>query len=356
MQNHINILQVQIQHLVLQSNIICTGLLNPRGLAFDQHGDLLLIEAGAAELKPPYSGQFTRRDKNKGTVKQTLLSGYRALNMQARMLRDEIMGLADIAPSQVQQTENSPWLVAFTDYINGSKIIEVKGDKAVPLFETQGNINSLCYHPVRNAWYCIKPDTNEVVEFIRNQPERVVCVLPDLALAQEPVPVNIVYQASTEQLLITLFSGELGRGDEYKGIDFVKQQGAIVSVEPQSGEVTELVSGLTLPTGLCITDDDQLLVTELCDDFLQPLPPDSIPTEPVHGGFKRFSGRLLRLDLAQGTVELLATGLDTPSNLAVSQQSIYISEGMGLPGRPIPDLNGISQPLSGYIRQLKLAN
>ena len=354
MTNVIDIIECQITDKLKEQKIVCDDLLNPRGLAFTGTGDLLLIEAGAGEVKPPYSGQLTIRDRNSGRNKQTLLCGYRALNMQQRMLRDEIMGLADLAPTQAEQTDDSSWMVSFTDYINGSKIIEVQGDKAVPVFETQGNINSLCYHPVRNAWYCIKPDTNEVVEFIRNQPERVVCKLPDLALAQEPVPVNIVCQASTGQLLVSLFSGELGRGDKFKGIDFVKEQGAIISVDPQSGEVTELVNGLTLPTGLCITDDDKLLVTELCDDFLQPLSPEGISGEPLHGGFKRFSGRLLQIDLAMGRVEILATSLDTPSNLAVYQQSIYISEGMGLPGRPIPSINGEIQPLRGYIRQLKI--
>jgi hypothetical protein len=354
MQKTINITECNIIENRLTEQVICRDLLNPRGLAFTTSGDLLVIEAGRAEIKPPYSGQLTIRDRNSGEIKQTLLSRYRALNMQAHMLRDEIMGLADIAPTQAEQTDNSAWLVAFTDYINGSKIIEVQGEQAIPIFETQGNINSLCYHPLRNAWYCIKPDSNEVVEFVRNQPERVVCILPDLALAQEAVPVNIVYQASTEQLLISLFSGELGRGNEFKGIDFVKQQGTIVAVEPQSGDITELVTGLTLPTGLCLTENDKLLVVELCDDFIQPLPADHIPDKPIHGGFKRYSGRLLRIDLQQSKVELLATGLDTPSNLAVYQQSIYISEGMGLPGRPIPNSNGESQPLSGYIRQLNI--
>lgn len=341
---------------VWQESIVCRSLLNPRGLAFTQQGDLLLVEAGGAEPAPPFSGRVTLRDRHTGEVKQTLLDGYRALNMQARMHRDEIMGLADLAIT----SEDDSWLVAFTDYIDGSKVLELQtsqtastaNDNSVTtLFETQGNINSLCYHPERQAWYGVKPDTNEVMEFVRGKAERVVCVLPDLALEQEAVPVNIVYQASTGYLLISLFSGELGQGDEFKGIDFTPHQGEIVVLDPENGELFQLVTGLTLPTGLCLTDDDKILVTELCDEFLQALPPDHIPEKAMHGGFKRFSGRLLRIDPQNNRVEQLITGLDTPSNLAVYDGAIYISEGMGLPDRPIPNPNGI-QPLEGFVRKV----
>ena len=143
--------------------------------------------------------------------------------------------------------------------------------------------------------------------------------------------VNIDYQDSTGQLLIYLFFGEQGRGGEFKGIGFVKEPGLIVSVDPESGFITELVSDLTLPTGLCITDD-----------FLQPIPTEGLPAGPLYVGFKHFSDRLLQIDLSQGTVELLATDLDTPSKLVIYKQSNYISEGMDLPVREISDINGES--------------
>ncbi len=349
----LNIVALKIKKNWLKGNIVCRGLHNPRGLSFTGAGDLLLIEAGRSEFKPPFSGQLTRRDRSNGEIKETLMQGYQAMNMQSRMLRDEIMGLADIAFTEKNTRGEESWLISFTDYINGSKIIEVQDGVAIPVFETCGNINSLCYHSERNAWYCIKPDTNEVLEFVRSQPERVVCVLPDLALGQEAVPVNIVHEPCSGNLLISLFSGELGR-EELKGVDFEKHQGAIVSVEPETGEVETLVTGLTLPTGLCLSEDGKLLVTELCDEFLQPLPPDHIPDEPLHGGFKRFSGRLLRINIKNSTVEELATGLDTPSNLAIFEQDIYVSEGMGLPGRSIPAVGNNRLILEGFIHQYRL--
>ncbi|WP_299495698.1 hypothetical protein [uncultured Shewanella sp.] len=346
---------------IRENKVLCYGLLNPRGMALSVTGDLLVIEAGAAEMAPPYSGQLTCRDRHTGELKQTLLSGYRALNMQQRMRRDEIMGLADICQVKALQTHKSAWLIALTDYIEGSKILELQpmlSNGSLPqidvLFETQGNINSLCYHSKRQAWYCIKPDTNEVVEFRRGKPQKVVCALPELALGQEAVPVNIVYDASTQKLLISLFSGELGRGDKFKGIDFAKHQGEVIALDLNNHHIETLITGLTLPTGLCLTDDGHILVTELCDDVLEPLPAEGLPTEPCHGGFKRFSGRLLHIDLSSDQCDILATGLDTPSNLLLHEDTVFISEGMGLPGRLLPTLDGQSQELSGMIRSVSL--
>lgn len=339
--------QAIVQHN-LTDEIICQGLLNPRGIGLSASGDLLLVEAGAGELTPPFSGRLTLRDRQTGVIKKTWLSGFRSFNMQSRMLRDEIMGLADLAPTLEGA---SSWLVSVTDYIDGSKIIETDGTENRLLFQTKGNVNSLCYHPIRKSWYCIKPDTNEVVEFTRDKPERVVCVLPLLDSGQEAVPVNIVYQPSTGHLLISLFSGELGRGKQYQGIDFAKQQGAIISVAPQNGDLNFVVTGLTLPTALCLDEAENLFITELCDDFLQPLPANQTPEQSMHGGFKRFSGRLLKIDIKKPKVLVLSTGLDTPSNLLVCEKNIYICEGMGLPGRLIPKNSEITQ-LQGQLRCL----
>lgn len=346
----INILQANIQRHPLQAAIVCSDVCNPRGLAFDSQGKLLLIEAGAGEYKPPFSGRLTIRDRHTGEIQSTLLKNYRALNMQQRMRRDEIMGLADIAPTSAHLTENQRWMVSFTDYIDGSKIIEVDTTQHLTVFETRGNINSICYHPQHQAWYVIKPDTNEVLQFKRNRPEQVICKLPDLASGQEAVPVNVICEPASGNLLITLFSGELGRSGEYQGIDFSKGEGAVIAVDPDSGAITTLVAGLTLPTALCWQADKGLLVTELCDDFLEPLPTDHIPEKPLHGGFKRFSGRLLRIDLNTRQVWELATGLDTPSNMALYDGAVYVSEGMGLPGRPILQ-SGVETTLRGYVKR-----
>ena len=87
--------------------------------------------------------------------------------------------------------------------------------------------------------------------------------------------------------------------------------------------------------------------------FRSPLLPDWIGG-PLHGGFTRFSGRLLRCNLHTREVEVLVRGLDTPSNLCVAKDAVLISEGMGLAGRPIPTPYNTVVPLSGKIRRVPL--
>ena len=108
----------------------------------------------------------------------------------------------------------------------------------------------------------------------------------------------------------------------------------MIRVWPEDGSIQPLVDGLQLPTGLAFTPGGGLLVLELCRALLQPL--DAQWQGEAHGGFERFSGRLLHCDLASGTVRVLATGLDTPSNLCLLDDAVLVSEGMGLHGRPCP--------------------
>ena len=63
---------------------------------------------------------------------------------------------------------------------------------------------------------------------------------------------------------------------------------------------------------------------------------------------RRFSGRLLAIDLGRGTVGVIAEGLDGPTNLARGGRFLYVAQGMGTPGRPIPGPEG-PVPLAGVI-------
>jgi hypothetical protein len=65
--------------------------------------------------------------------------------MQARMLRDEIMGVSDIACG------DGRCLVSQTDYIAGSKLLDLQYTPPEPVFHSRGNLNALCYHPTRRS-------------------------------------------------------------------------------------------------------------------------------------------------------------------------------------------------------------
>ncbi|NBF09264.1 hypothetical protein [Pseudomonas sp. Fl4BN1] len=341
----------QPQENLRPSRLVAEGLLNPRGLCLQNDGSLLLAEAGSGLPDQPFSGRISRLRPDPQTPggylpAEILAQGFRSMNMQSRMLRDEIMGLSDIASG------GGRCLASQTDYVAGSKLLDLQYSPPEALFHSRGNLNSLCYHPSRESWLAVKPDTNQLVEFTQDG-EQVLAQLPDLDQSQEAVPVTLVHEPQTDAVLISLFSGELRRDPARMGIDFAEKAGQVIRVWPDNGRIEVLIRGLQLPTGLTLTAQGQILVLELCDRLLQPLPPEW-SGEVLHGGFARFSGRLLRCDLQSRKVSVLAVGLDTPSNLCNLGEAVLISEGMGLSGRLIPAPNQQTQPLSGQLRYVQL--
>lgn len=334
------------------STFVAEDLLNPRGLCLQADGSLLLTEAGSGLPDHPFSGRISRLrpdPQRPGAYlpRETLAQGFRAMNMQARMLRDEIMGVSDIACG------DGRCLVSQTDYVAGSKLLDLQFTPPEPVFHSRGNLNALCYHPTRGSWLAVKPDTNQLVEFVTGQEERVLVQLPELDQGQEAVPVTLVYEPATDAVLISLFSGELHGDPSRKGIDFAEKAGQVIRVWPASARIDVLIRGLQLPTGLALRPNGQLLVLELCECLQQPLLPDW-NGEPLHGGFTRFSGRLLSCDLQTAQVTVLARDLDTPSNLCLLPDAVLVSEGMGLVGRPLPTADDGVVPLSGRLRRVQL--
>ncbi|WP_323160476.1 hypothetical protein [Pseudomonas fluorescens] len=334
------------------STIIAEGLLNPRGVCVQADGSLLLVEAGSGLPDQTFSGRISRLrpDPLKPgayLAPETLAQGFRSMNMQARMLRDEIMGLSDIACG------DGRCLVSQTDYVAGSKLLDLQYTPPEPVFHSRGNLNALCYHPTRHSWLAVKPDTNQLVEFRSGEDEQVLVQLPDLDMGQEAVPVTLIHEPATDAVLLSLFSGELHNDPARKGIDFDDQAGQVIRVWPDTGRIEVLIRGLQLPTGLALCPQGDVLVLELCSRLQQPLPPDW-NGEPLHGGFTRFSGRLLSCNLQTGEVTVLARDLDTPSNLCLVQDAVLVSEGMGLTGRPLPTPDNKVVALSGRLRRVQL--
>jgi hypothetical protein len=332
--------------------LVAEGLLNPRGVSLQDDGSLLLAEAGSGQPGEPFSGRISLLRADPATPgawlpRETLADGYRSMNMQARMLRDEIMGLSDIAFG------DGRWLASHTDYVAGSKLLDLQYSPPEPVCHSQGNLNALCYHPTRRSWLAVKPDTNQLVEFRPGQEEQVLVELPDLELGQEAVPVTLVYEPATDAVLISLFSGELHGEPGRKGVDFADKAGQVIRVWPDSGQIECVIDGLQLPTGLALDSEGQVLVLELCESLQQPLTADW-NGEPRHGGFTRFSGRLLHCDLRSGETTVLARDLDTPSNLCLVPGGVLVSEGMGLSARPLPTPEGGVQPLTGRLRRVQL--
>jgi hypothetical protein len=157
----------------------------------------------------------------------------------------------------------------------------------------------------------------------------------------------------TGALLVSLFSGSTEGEAGGEGIELVLRAGAIVAVDPKTAAVTSVVTGLTAPTDLVVTPQ-AIYVLEFCNEFLEPIGTRAgLRGDARHGGFRRFSGRLLGIDRATGHVTVLAKDLDGPTNLAKVGETLYVAEGMGTPGRMIPSPTGPT-PLDGFIEAVEV--
>lgn len=330
----------------LESNILIKGLNNPHHINIYDDKTMLVVEAGSGNTHEA-DGRLIKVDlTEQGAHADVVLEHQPSMNMLPKMKRDEIMGLSDIA------TGDGKLLLSLTDYINGSKIISISPFSVNTLFMTHGHINSIVFHPVRKSWFWVKPDTNMVIELLNDGTERVVVQLDNLSDGQDAVPVCIIYEDTTQSLLVSLFSGEIGRDYSKVGVDFGNRSGQVIRVNPETGNISVVVSELTAPTGIALSDDNILYVLELCSDFLEPLFTEKCIKSCLHGGFRRHSGRLLAIDLLSQQIIVVADKLDTPSNIKINKNHMYISECMGMPGRLIPNTDGKQMHVSGFIRRV----
>ena len=169
------------------------------------------------------------------------------------------------------------------------------------------------------------------------------------------MPANLVHDPLSGDLLVTLFSGSPEGEEGGEGTEIIPRAARIVRVQPDTRAIEAAVTELTVPTDLEATADGKIYVLEFCDAFLDPVKTrEDLARGPSHGGFRRFSGRLLRIDRKTGEVLVLARGLDAPTNLALAGNALYIAEGQGTPGRQIPGPDGAPRALTGFIERIDL--
>ena len=235
-----------------------------------------------------------------------------------------------------------------------STLLVVENESVREWTRVKGNLNGIAWHPKRERWYAVSSSKNEVIELTPEGRPKLVAAMPRLEQGQDAVPGYLRVHPETGHLWVSLFSGSTvgeRRGD---GTEIAQRAGGVVSVDPVTGSVTWIVRGLTAPMDLEIGPDGTLYILEFCDAFLEPTKTrKDLDRENWHGGFRRYSGRLLRIGPDSRGVRVLARGLDTPSNLTLTAGHLYVSTGMGTPGRVIPGPRG-PEPLDGRIVRIDL--
>jgi hypothetical protein len=339
---------------LLERQLVATGLLNPRGMYAIAPDALLVSEAGTGEPDQP-SGRLVKLTDQNGDgdfldegETHVLLDQQPSKNILNIVRRDEVFGMAGMSKGETEV------LVALAFFGGPSTVFQIRGDAVTPWGSSHGNVNDLTYDTHDRQWFAVSSTSDEVIRLHPGGAAERVVKIPPLPNGQDPVPGYITYDVRGGELLVSLFSGSPEGEEGGLGVELVPRAGGIVGVEPSSKRLRWVVRGLSVPTDLEIAPDGSLYVLEFCDAFLDPVATrEALFQHPSHGGFKRFSGRLLRIDRARAEVTVVAEGLDAPTNLTLGHGGLYVAEGMGTPGREIPGAEG-PQKLVGFIERINL--
>jgi hypothetical protein len=341
---------------LLPRKVIAAGIANPRGMELREDGSLLVSSAGTGDPEHPNTGQLLALHDANGDgdfddagERQVLLDEQPSANILDFVRRDEVFGMAGMARSP------DALLVALAFFGGPSTLFRVDGAQVSVWGTTHGNINDLAFDPARRQWFGAASSTDEIVRIAPGGRAERVVKFPPLASGQDAVPAYLRSDPRSGELLVSLFSGSPEGEEGGKGVELVRRAASIVAVNPDTHAVRTVVGGLTVPTDLELGRDGSLYVTEFCDAFLEPVATrQEMFTGTKHGGFRRFSGRLLRIDRSSGAVTVVAKGLDAPTDLALAGDALLVAEGMGTPGRSIPGPTG-PQPLQGFIERVELS-
>ena len=335
---------------------VVSGLANPRGMQALPDGSLLVSIAGTGNPAEPLSGGVLKLhdgnqdgDFDDAGERTSVLDKQPSRNLFDLVRRDEVFGVAGMAQG------GGEILVSLADFGGPSKIFRVEGDKAVEWSNTHGNVNDLDFDQRRSVWVGVASTTDEMVELAPGKPAQRVVKFAPLKSGQDAVPAYLRYDDVTGDVLVTLFSGSPEGEEGGKGVEIIPRAASMMRVHAESHSAEPFIVGLTVPTDLEIAEDGSIYVLEFCDAFLDPVSTrEQMFAGTLHGGFKRFSGRMLRVDRKTRAVTVVAQGLDAPTNLARVGDYLYVAEGMGTPGRSIPGPDGKPVVLTGFIERIKL--
>ncbi|MEY4577021.1 MAG: hypothetical protein RL701_1724 [Pseudomonadota bacterium] len=335
---------------------VASGLANPRGLHVSQDGSLIVAVAGTGDPAQPLTGGILQlRDANHdgdfddAGEQRTLLDRQPSRNLFDLVRRDEVFGMSGMAEG------GGELLVALANFGGPSKLFRIDGETVTPWGNTSGNVNDLAYDARRKTWVGVASTSDEIVELHAGGRSQRIAKFAPLASGQDAVPAYLQYDPLSGDVLVSLFSGSPEGEEGGKGVEIVARSASIVRVHAETHSATPFVVGLTVPTDLALDDHGYVYVLEFCADFVDPIETrEQMSAGTLHGGFRRFSGRLLRIQRETHAVAVVAQGLDAPTNLTLAGGYLYIAQGMGTPGRSIPGPDGAPRALTGFIERIKL--
>lgn len=344
--------------------VILTGLANPRGLAVGPSGELYVTEAGTGynAVDPTLlTGRLTKYvdlngdgDFDDSGEAERWFSHFPTYNAGhfAGSIRDEVGG-----PSDLLLHSDGRLYLALDGGFDQRALYEISPDRRIGrnLVSRGSTMNSIAFDSDQEHIFVAESSFNRLIEVTLEGEIREIAVFPKLASGQEAVPAGLAVDASSGEVLVALFSGAVVDPDTEEVILFIPGDAKVVRVDPNSGEFADEVLGLTTAVDVAQDAKGNLYVLEMAAELLEPFPlgfdlsdPDATP---VHGGYKRFSGKVTIYPSSGAARIVLIDGLDTPTNLTLGPDcTLFISTGQGTPGRPIPGPDGPTRIVGQILR------
>ena len=359
--------------------LVITDLENPRGVGIDAEGALLVAEAGYGEDAEPLilrTGRLTRfLDRNgdgdfedPGEAERWLdnLFSFNSVN-KYETGRDEVSGATDVLVHEDGRVFLS--LDGGIDATGGTFILyELTGEgRLLREISQDSNMTGIGFAPDQRSVYASQSTHNSLIEIdLESGEPRHIVTFEDLYSGQQAVPAGLGVDPATGDVLVALFSGVAKAEGEAcrfvpdvmcdgRYLPLVPTDAKVVRVDPDTGAVTDEVTGLTAAVDVAADAEGNVFVVEMAADhaqlfhlgvdlFLADLP-------ALHGGYVRFSGKVTMYPAGGGEPRILAEALDQPTNVTVAPDgSLYVSTGQGTPGRPIPGPEGRTEIVGEVLR------
>lgn len=363
---------------VLTVEVILTDLENPRGVEVDAQGGLIVAEAGYGEdAEAPIlrTGRLTRfmdidGDGSYGGGGETErwldnMYSFNSVN-KYETGRDEVSG-----PSDVLIHEDGRVYLSFDggiDQSGGHFVLFELDENGTVLREMpqHSNMTGIGFSPGRRSIYATQSTLNQLIEIdLETGRGREIAAFDDLHSGQQAVPAGLAVSPDGG-VLVALFSGVAKAEGEAcrlvpeamcdgRYLPLVPTDAKVVRVDPETGAVTDEVTGLTAAVDVAVDGEGNVFVVEMAADHAQlfhqgvDLFAPNLPA--LHGGYIRFSGKVTMHPPNGGEPRILAEGLDQPTNITAAPGGVlYVSTGQGTPGRPIPGPEGRTVVIGEVIR------
>ena len=333
--------------------VILTNLENPRGIVVYENGDLLVTEAGTGlrSVDPTlWSGKLTRfsdlngdgdfNDEAEAEPWFSHFPSYNALSTYATG-GDEVGGPVDVLRHSdgrvFLSVDGGPDEIALHVISPDRFVGRTLADRA--------NMNGIAFDRDQARLYAVESGTNTLIEISFQAEIREIVSFPPLNSGQQAVPAGLSVDPRTGDVLVALFSGRVVDDETGETIPFISGESKIVRVNPETGRVTDEITGLTTTVDVAIDLAGNLYVVEMASAYADNLPRSydlfDESASAVHGGYLRYSGRLTLFPASGAPPLIIADGLDAPTNVTLGPEgALYLSTGQGTPGRSIPGPNG----------------